>query len=1207
MKKQLLLLAMILLPMVASAHDIEVKNADGVTIYYNYTNDNAELAVTYRGSSYTSYSNEYSGNVVIPEEVTYMNRTRKVTSIENEAFYDCTGLTSVTIPKSVKRIGDYAFQNCSGLTSITIPKSVTSIGYSAFQNCSGLTSVTIGNGVTSIGYGAFFGCSKLASVHISSIEAWCKISFSDGDANPLCYAKHLYLGEEEIKDLVIPNSVTSIGYSAFQNCSGLTSVTIPNSVTSIGYYAFCNCSGLTSVTIPNSVTSIGNGAFAGCIGLTSVTIPNSVTSIGDDMFYKCSGLTSVTIPNSVTSIGYRAFRECSGLTSVTIPNSVTSIGNGAFDGADIPTVISLIENPFKINGKSLNTRIFSQNTFNNATLYVPKGTINKYKATEGWKDFLFIEEGTGGGETPTDPVEINGINYNLIAEGHTAEVTSNPQKYSGDIVIPPSVTYQGLDYSVTSIGKYAFYYCSGLTSVTIPNSVTKIGQSAFGGCDGLTSVTIGNSVTSIGVHAFSGCSGLTSITIPNSVTSIEFGAFFACIGLTSVIIGNGIKEIGSSFTCCTKLTDVYCYAESVPTTNSNAFSDSPVGNATLHVPASAVDAYKAATPWRNFKEIVALTNDDPQPMGIVEINGVYYKLITNSNIAKVTSNPQKYSGVIVIPPSVTYQGLDYSVTSIGDWAFYGCIGLTSVTIGNSVTSIGNYAFWYCSRLTSVIIGNGVTSIGYAAFSSCPGLTSITVEEGNSKYDSRDNCNAIIETGTNTLIAGCKNTVIPNSVTNIGENAFYNCSGLTSVTIPNSVTSIGKSAFYGCSGLTSVTIPNSVTSIGKAAFEGCSKLTSITIPNSVASIGDRAFWGCSGLTSVIIGNGIKEVNGWVFVDCTNLTDVYCYAESVPTTGSNAFFNSPVGNATLHVPASAVDAYKAADPWSNFKEIVALTNDDPGPMGIEEINGIYYNLITNGNIAEVTRNPQKYSGDIVIPPSVTYQGLDYSVTSIGNDAFYKCSGLTSVTIPNSVTSIGNNAFYQCRGLTSVTIGNSVTRIGDFAFSECIGLTSVTIPNSVTSIGEYAFHYCRGLTSITIPNSVTRIESSAFRDCSGLTSVTIPNSVTSLGNRAFYGVDIPTVISLIENPFKIVSKSSDHRTFSQNTFNNATLYVPKGTIDKYKATDGWKDFANIKEGNPTAINVVENAKDCKAVIYDLNGVRQSEPKKGINIINGKKYVKK
>ena len=277
-------------------------------------------------------------------------------------------------------------------------------------------------------------------------------------------------------------------------------------------------------------------------------------------------------------------------------------------------------------------------------------------------------------------------------------------------------------------------------------------------------------------------------------------------------------------------------------------------------------------------------------------------------------------------------------------------------------------------------------------------------------------------------------------------------------------------------------------------------------------------------------------------------------------------------------------------------------------------IYYNYFNNGTELQVTFRGNsfgsysgEYQGNVVIPEEVTYMNRTRKVTSIGEYAFFYCDGLTSITIGNSVMRIEEHAFEGCSSLTSVTIPNSVTSIGNYAFSMCSGLTSVTIPNSVTSIGNHAFRYCFGLTSVTIPNSVTSIGDEAFYDCSGLTSVTIGSGVTSIGNNAFDGVDIPTVISLIENPFTITGKTSDYRTFSQNTFNNATLYVPKGTIDKYKATDGWKDFANIKEGNPTAINVVENIEENKAVIYNLNGVRQSGPKKGINIINGKKVVLK
>ncbi len=482
---------------------VEAKAASVSDLTFKLNADGMSYSVTDCNSSAT-------GEIVIPSTYDDM----PVTSIGGEAFYNCTSLTSVAIPDSLTNISWSAFNNCTSLTSVTIPDSVTTIGDSAFSNCTSLTSVTIGDGVTNIDWGAFSGCTSLNAVYITDLAKWCNIKFNTYFSNPLLLAKNLYINGELATDIVIPDSVTSIGYAVFSGCTSLTSVAIPDSVTSIGDEAFYNCTSLnavyitdlakwcniefadfdanplyyaknlyingelvTDIVIPDSVTDLRNYVLYNCDNLMTVVIPDSVTNLGDYAFSNCDNLVSVSIGNNVKNIGESAFSFCLSLIRITIPDSVTSIGDSAF--YNCTSLISI--------------------------------TIPNSVTSIGDSAFYLCK----------------------------------------------SLTSVTIGDSVTSIGDSAFRGCTSLTSITIPDSVTSIDDYTFYNCTSLASATIGGGVTSIGYEAFYMCTSLTSITIPNSVKSIDHYAFSRCSSLESITIPDSVISIGSRvFEYCNKLTSV---------------------------------------------------------------------------------------------------------------------------------------------------------------------------------------------------------------------------------------------------------------------------------------------------------------------------------------------------------------------------------------------------------------------------------------------------------------------------------------------------------------------------------------------------------------------------------------------------------------------------------------------------------------------------
>ena len=1081
-----------------------------------------------------------------------------VTSIGGGAFKGCTGLTSIEIPVTVTSIGDNAFLSCQGLTSITIPNSVTSIGIRAFGYCTSLTSIEIPASVTSIGEYAFSGCSNLTSVTIyaPSLTTYGSNAFSNNASGRKIYVfsdcvdtyKAGWSGyASDIEAITNPHGTCgTVGHEA--DLRWVLTGTSPNYTLNIfGSGAmkdyprdteelpWNSYGGMSTVVIGNGVTHIGNNAFHGCGSLASITIPNSVTSIGGDAFMSCSSLASITIPNSVTSIGDSAFERCDGLTSVTFGNSVTSIGGDAFMNC---SSLASIEIPASVT--SIGDRAF-ESCFSLASISVASGNT-KYHS-----------EGNCLIETATNKL-IRGCKTSVIPTG------------------------------VTSIGECAFNGCSALTNIEIPDDVTSIGDDAFSGCTGLTSITFGNSVTSIGDYAFNGCNALTSIEIPASVTSIGDGAFYSCSSLASITI----------------------YAPSLTTYGEDAFKNNASGRK-IYVPMASLDTYQ--TNWSEYAgdivgfsscgdNVYYLYNSTTHTLNIfgsgamadyTEGAAPWYSYCSNittviigNGVTSIGSNAFNScnaltsitfgNGVTSIGDrafyscsSLTSIEIPASVTHIGNNAFFQCTGLSSITIPDNVTSIGNDAFYDCTSLTSIEIPASVTSIGYTAFAYCSSLASISVASGNTKYHSEGNC--LIETATKTLIQGCKTSVIPTGVTSIGERAFSCYTGLTSIEIPASVTSIGDWAFERCDGLTSVTFGNSVTSIGERAFYCCTGLTSIEIPASVTSIGN-----------------------WAFSDCSSLISVTIYAPSLTYYGYAAFDYNASGR-KIYVFSDCVTAYKAG--WSGYaSDIEAITNPHGtcGTVGHEaDLRWVLTGTSPNYTLNIFGTGAMEDYDDGGAPwyshcADITKVVISNGVTSIGDNAFFKCNntGFTTIAIPASVTNIGDDAFLGCTSLTDVYYYANPTpallsnwdldgddfkagkatkcHVFDIDDWEDFKNTNVTFVGDLAGKNEFSpvlWGYDNGTQTLTISGTGAMADYNSdnqpWKDFRGdITSVVIEDGVTSIGDYAFF--DCPSLASVTIYAPELTYYGED--AFSNNA-SGRKIYVFSDCVDTYKT--GWSGYAD------------------------------------------------
>ena len=757
--------------------------------------------------------------------------------------------------------------------------------------------------------------------------------------------------------------------------------------------------------------------------------------------------------------------------------------------------------------------------------------------------------------------QLGDLYYNITSssEPYTVEVTQQQSpsygNYTGltSAIIPESVTYNDITYSVTSIGSSAFKGCTSLTSVTIPESITFIDWPPFTDCSSLTSVvwnakkcadytdycpfhgigsqitsfTLGENVEYIPAGLCNNMSKLTAITIPNSVTSIGQSAFSYCSSLTSITIPNNVVSIGNrAFDNCSLLSSVVWNAKNAADNNQPFYSiDSQITSFTFgenveHIPAELC---------KDMNQLTSITI----PNSVISIGeSAFYNcsalasvIIPNSVMSIGKSafyNTEIYNDESNWENSVLYinncliksqndSQSSYTIKdgtrTIGDNAFHGHSILTSVTIPNGVVSIGNRAFYNCFGLTSITIPNSVTRIGDEAFYGCSKLNTPIYNESCFIYM------PISYSGAYS---------IPKGIKQIAHSAFKNCSSLTSITIPNSVTNIGEYAFHNCSALVSTNIPNGVTYIGDYLFAGCSSLSSIAIPEIVTSIGDGAFSGCSSLSSVTIGDNVTSIGDEAFCRCSSLSSV-TIGDSVTSIGERAFQNcSALTSITIPKNVKFIGGYA----FSGCEKLSTIIWNVTGIENQREQNtGSGLPSLGDGMFVPNTTSTNPFSG---MGPYITSITFGEDVQHIPSGLFESLENLKSVILPDSLKTIGSRAFSRT-GLTSITIPASVYRIGSEAFatgsltsvvwnakncesvSNLFGVSAVTsasnnniidvvFGDSVEHIPAYLFMRSKHIKEVTIPNSVHTIGEGAFSNCDSLTSVTLGNSVTTIDRIAF-----------------------------------------------------------------------------------------------------------
>lgn len=701
-------------------------------------------------------------------------------------------------------------------------------------------------------------------------------------------------------------------------------------------------------------------------------------------------------------------------------------------------------------------------------------------------------------------------------------------------------------------------------------------------------------VVGISDEAFLGCSELTSVETPSTLQYVGRRAFVNSHKLSVVDFADGLLRIGdSAFSGCRGLINITLPA-SLRQIGSSVFASS-----SLH--------------WVKFRGAV-------DEMGA----SVFSKCM---NLETVEFHPsQRILPANSFADCQNMQGiaLPDSLESVGSSCFKGCINLQSITIPDRVHSIGSEAFYGCTWLLSVSIGASVAEVGTLAFANCLLTESIKVDERNPYLDSRNNCNAIIRTSTNELLAGCKETRCPPRVERIADKAFYQCKRLQTIKLPSTVTYIGREAFKDCLWLRRAYIDNRDCQIGGAAFEGCRYLYEedglryadwylltvdtlrkshviregtrriapyafnyldvledpndsydkgkshadyvierITIPNSVVEIGTGAFMQCSQLRSVVLCDSITAIPDYAFAYCYRLRDVNIN-ENIISIGREAFNTCPLLR-SIYIPSRVTNITDKTFIGCNSVESIVVHPDNPVFDSRDSCNAIIR-----------TATDELIFGG----PNTT---VPYGVKRIGSRALAGREGLTSIDLPESVTRIGYGAFRECHNLLSVTMTNSVTTIGSAAFKECWHMKSIILSDSVSEILDSTFSDCSELEFIHLPAALKTLSDNVFEYCVSMHEIVLPAELKKIKGNVFSTAEnLERIYILASTPPELVSFA-----FSNVQYLNTRLYVPEGSLYAYKHHPVWRRFRYISEFDATPVDAI--AKDTNLHVvkrYDMSG---------------------